>query len=140
KRSRRLVRGKLTRREYHNEMAFEDTLAIRVTSKHTDGVTVECPMRDDYINSQGVLHGGVIASIADEAAWHAMLHAYDGQRNATTTELKINYLRPISGEKVVARAYVVRAGKTLCVSRIDMFDAQQQLAAIGIVTYMLLPS
>ena len=79
----------------------------------------------DYVNSQGVLHGGVIASIADEAAWHAMLHAYQGQRNATTSELKVNYLRPIAMSKVIARAYALRAGKTLFVSRVDMFRRRE---------------
>jgi acyl-coenzyme A thioesterase PaaI-like protein len=42
------------------------------------------------------------------------------------------------GEKAIARAYLVRAGKTLCVSRIDIFDDARNLAAIAIVTYMLL--
>ena len=121
-------------------MAFEDTLALRVVSKHKDGVTVACALRPEYVNSQGVLHGGVIASIADEAAWHAMLHAYQGRHNATTSELKVNYLRPIPMSKVIARAYALRAGKTLFVSRVDMFDADKRLAAVGIVTYMLLPN
>jgi uncharacterized protein (TIGR00369 family) len=121
-------------------MAFEDTLGVRVIRKHKDGVTVACPLRPDFVNSQGVLHGGVIASIADEAAWHALIHAYKSQQNCTTTELKINYLRPIAVTKVLARAYALRAGKTLFVSRVDIFDAEKRLAAIGVVTYMLLAS
>ena len=47
-----------------------------------------------------------------------------GTRQSTTTELKVNYLRPIGGTLVSARAYLVRAGKTLCVSRVDIFDGQ----------------
>ena len=121
-------------------MAFEDTLAIQVVRKHKDGVTVACTLRPEYVNSQGVLHGGVIASIADEAAWHAMIHAYQGRHNATTSELKINYLRPIAVTKAIARAYALRAGKHLFVSRVDIFDAEKRLAAVGIVTYMLLPN
>jgi uncharacterized protein (TIGR00369 family) len=121
-------------------MAFEHSLAIRVTRKHADGVTVEFSLRDDFLNSNGVLHGGVIASIADEAAWHAMIHAYQGDRPATTTELKINYLRPFSGKKMTARAYALRAGKTLFVTRVDLFDGQKKLSAVGLVTYMLLDS
>lgn len=121
-------------------MAFEDTLGVKVIRKHKDGVTVACPLRPDFVNSQGVLHGGVIASIADEAAWHALIHAYKSQQNCTTTELKINYLRPIAVTKVLARAYALRAGKTLFVSRVDIFDAEKRLAAIGVVTYMLLAS
>jgi uncharacterized protein (TIGR00369 family) len=126
--------------EYHSEMAFEHNLAIRVVHKHADGVTVEFAVREVFLNSNGVLHGGVIASIADEAAWHAMIHAYKGERPATTTELKINYLRPIAGKKMTARAYALRAGKTLFVSRVDLFDSQKKLSAVGLVTYMLLDS
>lgn len=120
-------------------MPFEHQLSPRVTRKHTDGVTVRVDLLPEFMNSQGVLHGGITASIADEAAWHAIenRHGY-GKRKSTTTELKVNYLRPIAGKKVMARAVLVRAGKTLCVSRVDIFDEQKKLAAIAIVTYMLL--
>lgn len=121
-------------------MAFENSLALREVRKHADGVTVEFPLRDEFLNGTGVLHGGVIAAIADEAAWHALVHAHNGHREMTTTELKVNYLRPMAGKKVVARAFVVRAGKTLSVTRVDLFDAQKRLSAIAIVTYMLLPA
>jgi uncharacterized protein (TIGR00369 family) len=121
-------------------MAFEHNLAIRVVRKHADGVTVEFAVREEFLNSNGVLHGGVIASIADEAAWYARIHAYKGERSATTTELKVNYLRPIAGKKIRARAYALRAGKTLFVSRVDMFDTQKRLSAVSVVTYMLLDS
>ena len=120
-------------------MAFEHDLGVRVVRKHKDGVTVECPLRPELLNSNGVLHGGVTASIADEAAWHAITQHYGRERASTTTELKVNYLRPIAeGKKVVARAYVLRAGKTLFVTRIDLFDSQKRLAGAAIVTYILL--
>ena len=119
-------------------MAFEDSLQVQVIQKHRDGVTVSCPLSEKLMNGAGVLHGGVIATIADEAAWHAMIHAYKGKRPMTTTELKINYLRPIVGKKMTARVYILRAGKTLGVTRVDLFDAEKRLAAVGLVTYMLL--
>ena len=120
-------------------MSFEHTLNLRVVEKHDDGVTVEFDFLPAYLNSSGVLHGGVTASIADEAAWHAIeTHFGYGSKKSTTTELKVNYLRPIGGKVVSARARLVRAGKTLCVSQIDIFDEQKNLAAIAIVTYMLL--
>jgi uncharacterized protein (TIGR00369 family) len=120
-------------------MAFEHQLNLRVVEKHEDGVTVDFDLLPQYLNSTGVLHGGVTASLADEAAWHAIEnHLGYGARKSTTTELKVNYLRPIGGAKVLARAYLVRAGQTLCVSRVDIFDENKKLSAIGIVTYMLL--
>ena len=120
-------------------MPFENQLNPRVVRKHADGVTVEVRIEEPYLNSQGVLHGGITASIADEAAWHALEnhHGY-GKRKSTTTELKVNYLRPIVGKKVLARAHLVRAGRTLQVSRVDIFDDKKNLAAVAIVTYILL--
>jgi uncharacterized protein (TIGR00369 family) len=120
-------------------MAFEHQLNLRVAEKHEDGVTVHFDLLPQYLNSNGVLHGGVTASLADEAAWHAIESRFGyGTRSSTTTELKVNYLRPIGGTLVSARAYLLRAGKTLCVSRVDIFDEASNLAAVGIVTYMLL--
>lgn len=119
-------------------MPFEHHLKLEVAERHADGVTIHFPLAPEFINSQGVLHGGITATIADEAAWHAIDHHFGKPTNCTTTELKVNYLRPILGEKAVARAYLVRAGKTLCVSRVDIFDDTNNLAAIAIVTYMLL--
>jgi acyl-CoA thioesterase len=120
-------------------LPFEHQLNLRLVEKHDDGVTMHFDLLPEYLNSNGVLHGGVTASIADEAAWHAMENKFGyGERKSTTTELKVNYLRPLGGKTVIARAYLVRAGKTLCVSRVDIFDDEQKLAAIAIVTYMLL--
>jgi uncharacterized protein (TIGR00369 family) len=120
-------------------MPFEHTLNLRVTETHPDGVTVEFDLLPAYLNSHGVLHGGVTASIADEAAWHAIENHFGyGARKSTTTELKVNYLRPIEGKIVSARARLVRAGKTLCVSQVDISDEKNNLAGIAIVTYILL--
>ena len=119
-------------------MAFEHELAVRVHRKHRDGVTVVCPLRERLFNGVGIVHGGVIASIADEAAWHAIVHHLGRRAPMTTTELKINYLRPITGKRILGRASLVRAGRTLCVTRVDLYDQQRRLAALAIVTYMLL--
>jgi uncharacterized protein (TIGR00369 family) len=63
---------------------------------------------------------------------------FEGRRPCTTTDLKINYLRPIAEGKLVARAHLLRVGKKLCVGRVDMHDSHRKLAAVAIVTYMLL--
>jgi len=123
-----------------NPQSFEWGLNLKLAEKHEDGVTMEFDLLPQFLNSQGNLHGGVTASLADEAAWHAVENKFGyGARKSTTTELKVNYLRPIVGDKVFARAVLVRAGQTLCVSRVDIFDEKKKLSAIGIVTYMLLP-
>lgn len=119
-------------------MAFEQVLGVRMTRRHKDGVSVALAIRDDLLNSNGVVHGGVIASLVDEAAWYAIRRYFEEERKCTTTEMKVNYLRPIAGKKVTARAVLLRAGKTLCVCRVDVFDEKKRMGAVALITYMLL--
>ena len=125
-------------RNVAENMPFNKLVGIRVVRMHSDGVTVECAMRDELKNVAGVMHGGVTATLADASVGIALASHFGGRRPCTTTDLKINYLRPIAHGKIVARSRLVRIGKTLCVGRVDMSDAQRKLAAVAIVTYMLL--
>ena len=119
-------------------MPFNKLIGLRVSRLHADGVTLECPMRDELRNIAGMMHGGVAATLADAAVGIALARHFGGRRPCTTTDLKINYLRPIAQGKIVARSHLVRIGKKLCVGRVDLTDAQRKPAAVAIVTYMLL--
>ena len=120
-------------------MPFNKLLGVRVVRTHSDGVTIECKLRHDLMNAAGVVHGGVLATMADTAMGISIHSHFGGRRPITTTELKINYLRPVQHGKAVARAHILRVGKTLCVGRVDLFDADRKLSAVAIVTYILLP-
>jgi uncharacterized protein (TIGR00369 family) len=119
-------------------MPFNKLVGIRVVRLHSDGVTIQCAVREHLRNSAGFLHGGVAATLADAAVGISLASHFGGRRACTTTDLKINYLRPVAKGKMVARAHLLRIGKTLCVGRVDLFDAQRELAAVAIVTYILL--
>ena len=119
-------------------MPFNKLVGLRIVRRHPDGVTITCPMRDQLRNSAGVMHGGVFTTIADAAVGIGIASHFGGRRPITTTEMKINFLRPIQDGKLVARSHLLRIGKRLCVGRVDMFDGKRQLAAVAIVTYMLL--
>ena len=119
-------------------LPFNKLLGLRLVRRHSDGVTIAVQVRPELLNGAGVLHGGVLATMADTAMGVALHNHFGGRRPITTTDLKINYLRPISEGKAVARCYLVRVGKTLAVGRVELFDPQRNLAAIAIVTYMIL--
>ena len=119
-------------------MPFNKLVGIRIVRRHADGVTIACPMSDHLRNSAGVMHGGVMATVADAAVGIGLASHFGGRRRITTTEMKINFLRPIQDGKIIARSHLLRIGKRLCVGRVDMFDSKHQLTAVAIVTYMLL--
>jgi acyl-CoA thioesterase len=119
-------------------MHFNQLLGIRVTRLHKDGVTIECPLRQELMNAMGVLHGGVTATMADAAVGIALWRHNSGSRPHTTVELKINYLAPVLKDRIVARARLVRVGQHLCIGHVDLYDGGKKRVGIAIVTYMLL--
>jgi uncharacterized protein (TIGR00369 family) len=125
-------------RRASEHMPFNKLLGVRVVRRHKDGVTIACAMRDDLKNTAGVMHGGVAASMADAAVGIALASHFGGRVACTTTDLKINYLRPVAAGKMTARSRLIRIGRQLCVGRVDLSDGEGKLAAVAIVTYILL--
>ena len=110
-------------REAIRSMSFNQLVGIRLVRIHKDGVTIECKLRPDLMNAHGVLHGGVTATMADAAVGIAITTRL-GRPAATTVEMKLNYMRPVTGRKITARCYLLRMGSTLCIGRVDLFDAR----------------
>ena len=107
-------------------------------TRTTTGVVAQFTPGIVHQGFDGIVHGGIIATVADETAWHAIIHCLGGPRKVTTTELKVNYLRPFAGKALTARATVLKLGRMLCVSRVDMFNEHKKLAAHATVTYAIL--
>jgi acyl-CoA thioesterase len=124
--------------DFLHSLPFNALLGLRLLRFHADGVTIGCTMRPELRNAHGALHGGVTATLADVAVGVALTRHLGRPRGATTVELKINYLKPVSDGKVTARAHLVRVGRNLCTARVDVFNGSKQPAAVALVTYMIL--
>src|SRR5262245_10814708 len=57
---------------------FNSLLGIEISRAHADGVTLRCRIKKELTNSQGALHGGVTASLADAAVGVAIHHRFGG--------------------------------------------------------------
>jgi acyl-CoA thioesterase len=95
-------------------------------------------VRRELLQLQGVMHGGAIATLIDTAVAFAILGSSSTDIRFTTVELKVNYLSPIRGGRVVADARLVRDGRRIVVADCEVFDSEGKLAAKGLVTYIKL--
>jgi uncharacterized protein (TIGR00369 family) len=125
-------------KHFLNNIPFNALLGLRLVRLHQDGVTIECRMRPELLNGSGVLHGGVTATLADVAVGMALARHLGRPRAAATVEMKINYLRPVSQGKIMARSHLVKVGSRLCCARVDILDAEKRPVAAALVTYMIL--
>ncbi len=81
---------------------------------------VTLPFRSANTQQKGFVHGGIIGMIADTACGYAAYSLMPASASLVTAEYKINILAPGRGG-LVARAEVLKPGRTLTVSRADVY-------------------
>ncbi|HEV2386608.1 MAG TPA: PaaI family thioesterase [Candidatus Acidoferrales bacterium] len=116
---------------------FNMLVGLQLTRLHRDGITLECPIRRELRNSAGAAHGGVAATMADAAVGIALQRHFGGKRPITTVELKVNYFRPITQGRLIARSHLLRIGSRLSVGSVDLTDERSRPVGTAIVTYMV---
>jgi uncharacterized protein (TIGR00369 family) len=97
------------------------TIGAQLSRVEPGIVEISLPYRTELTQQNGYLHAGIITTIADSAAGYAAFTLMPAGASVLSVEFKVNLLRPASGEMFLARAEVIKAGKTLTVVRADVF-------------------
>ena len=93
---------------------------------------MEALITDTSKNPFGIAHGGFIFGLADTAAGIA---AMTDERVAVTINSSIDYLKPGKGDKLIAKASVVKSGKSISVVDVFIYDSGLELISKAVVTY-----
>lgn len=108
----------------------------RVAAGEVEVVLVPTPA---VSQQHGFVHAGAVSAIADNAAGYAALTTMPVDRGVLTTEFKINLLAPATGERIVARGKVVKAGRTLTLAQAEVFaEAQGKQRLVAFLTATLM--
>ena len=121
--------------------AFARFMGVRITSASRDQVEAELTVSDDFINRNGVLHGGAIMAFADILGGAAsVLNLPDGART-TTIESKTNFFRAVSlGETARAVCIPLHRGRTTMVWQTTITGGDGRRAAIVTQTQLVMRS
>jgi uncharacterized protein (TIGR00369 family) len=114
-------------------------LGIRLEALDHDGASLVLPF-SEYVSTVGtIVHGGAIATLADTAA---MAAAWSGtpapeSMRGTTVDLTVHYLAPADRTDLVARARVLRRGRSLVHLGVDVSTPAGDAVAHALATYKL---
>ena len=86
---------------------------------------IRLPYSDDVSQQHGFFHGGVVGTIADSAGGYAAFSLMAAGDGILTVEYKINLIAPADGEMLIARGEVVRPGRSLSVTRAEVFSVKE---------------
>lgn len=119
-------------RKVLEQQAFSQLLGAELLVFEAGRAELALTLRPEHMNQHGAAHGGVLAYLADNALTYA-----GGSVLGTacvTLEMKINYLKPGKGERLVARSRVAGSGKQQAVCQCDVFaiaEGAETLCAVA---------
>jgi uncharacterized protein (TIGR00369 family) len=115
------------------------TLGARLTRVAPGETDIELPFRSDLTQQNGFLHAGVVTTILDSACGGAALSLMPAEAGVLSIEFKTNLLAPARGELLIARARVVRAGRTITVCQADgvMVDGDREVHVATMTATMM---
>jgi len=107
------------------------------------GITeIRANRREELTQQHGYFHAGVSAALADSACGYAAYTLMPADASVLTVEYKINLVAPADGDELIARARVIRSGRTLKVCLADVFatsGGSEVHCATMLATVMCLP-
>jgi uncharacterized protein (TIGR00369 family) len=126
--------------------SFDRQGAMRLIGARIAGLgpgycAIELPFRDDLTQQHGYIHAGIVSAIVDSAGGYAGFTLFPADSSVLTVEYKVNLLAPASGERLIAEAEVLKPGRTLAITRGEVYAetaGQRTLCAIMQQTLMVM--
>lgn len=119
---------------------FSQLLGAELLRFEPGAADIAVPVTDELKQQNGFVHGGVLAYLADNAMTFAGGSVLEG---VLTSEMKINYIRPGLGERLVARATVLSHGRRQAICRCEIYAVsagQEKLCAAAQGTIVQVPA
>ena len=114
-------------------------LGMRDIKDTDEQLIIEMDNRPDLTNVRGAIQGGLVATLIDIAAGRLAGNASGHGHSVTTADMNVHFLAPIVEGPARAEATIVRAGRRLIVTSVDVFDAGRgRLAARATLTFAVL--
>jgi len=122
-----------------NRSPYFSLLSMEIKDLQWGISLMEVQLEEKHLQPFGMVHGGVMASVVDAAAFWAVFPQVKEGKGLTTVEVKLNYLAPAQKGKLTAHGRCIRIGKTLSLGEAQVKDENEVLIAHGTATMMVMP-
>jgi uncharacterized protein (TIGR00369 family) len=137
---------------YEEKIPFNQILGFEVETLSVSKVVVGFAMRADLIGNYFLetLHGGVISAVLDATGGLSvsvsLLEKLQGEpveeiekrmARIGTIDLRVDYLRPGRGKAFRAVSAIMRTGRKVAVTRMELHNDERVLVAVGTGTYIV---
>ncbi len=124
-------------RKSFEDQRFMGFIGARLGEVSEGRCEILLPFRHDLTQQHGFFHGGIVATLADNAGGFAGYTMMSDSEQPLSVEFKINLLSKAVGDGLVARARVLKNGRRIKVCQTDVYchaDGVETLCAVALVS------
>ena len=115
------------------------TLGWELVAVDPDEGTIEVAFTatDAFLNPAGVVQGGFLAAMLDDTLGPALVAGLDPGDFAPTTDLHVQFLRPVKPGRLLGRGRVVRRGRDVGFLAGELLDEDGVVVAVATATVQI---
>ena len=124
--------------EFLVKVPMAAAIGIRATELKKGEARLLMPFSAALARPVDTVSGPALMTLADVAAWAVVLTVIGRQEMAVTTSLNMNFLRMPGSADIVAEAKILKMGRRLAVSAIELIRADNdEMVAHATATYAI---
>ncbi len=108
---------------------FHTWAGMEVVDAGPGEVTVAMRVEERHVNLQGLVHGGMLAILADTVCGLSIRSALEPGRLHVTADLDIHFLAPAKPGRLVGRGKAIKVGRSLAFAEASIEDGEGRLLA-----------
>jgi uncharacterized protein (TIGR00369 family) len=125
--------------ERMRDTPFYGWIGSSVVSAREGEVEIAMDARPHHLNLQGLVHGGVIATLLDSASGMSVRTKVGPGRRHVTAQLNVNYLSPARPGRLVARGTAIRVGVSVAYAEAEVTDERGRVVARSTSVISVMP-
>ncbi|MGB6596397.1 MAG: PaaI family thioesterase [Candidatus Acidiferrum sp.] len=118
-----------------NETGATSLLGLSLESLERGRAVFTMRVKPRHKQLHGVVHGGVLATVADTVAAIAAYTTVPKGTQIATVEMKINFLEAVPGGNLRAEGRVLRTGRNFVVTECEIYKEDGSLVAKALLTF-----
>lgn len=113
-------------------------LGVEVVALDPEECVLGLVVQSEFLQGAGVMPGGLSATLLDEAMAHVVMAGLGAGQSTVTVELSVRFLAPVrEGERVTARARVIKRGGRVITVEAELDKEDGSLAAKGMGSFLV---
>lgn len=114
----------------YKRIPYYSTLGLELQEIGNGKASFTLPLREELMQN-GMVHGGVLASLIDSSCACAAISLIYPDGYITTIDLQVEFLKPVSKGRLLSRAKCIKSGKNISFCKAKVWNSDGELICTG---------